>query len=318
MVVAGIALTSVPGRVVAASGEDTEIGGAETERAAAARAAARARALDREGDDDGAGYGGYGAGLGGMLSRRSGLFGTLAIAVAFYFLFMRGRGGDGNASWGSYYLFWIVAPAILAAFSSHPEILIVVVIGFLARRWLPDPFFALRHRARMRSLEVDVTSNPGNVTARRDLARLWLEKRRPGRALPLVEEALVRDPKSLELVFLRGAAQLLLGRHEAALESMLTVVHQEPGFRYGEAYLRAADALVALRRWDDAEDALDHYAKINRSSIEGLAKRVRVRKSRGDAPGATQAKRELREVWRTLPSYQRRNQLGWYLRSLVA
>jgi hypothetical protein len=38
---------------------------------------------------------------------------------------------------------------------------------------------------------------------------------------------------------------------------------------------------------------------------------------RKDEAGAARARAELRDVWRVLPSFQRRKQLGWYLRSLV-
>jgi tetratricopeptide (TPR) repeat protein len=293
-----------------------------TDSEAAARAAARARALGlASNDDEDEGYrprSGIGGSIGSILGGRSGLFGLGIVAVAFYFLFMRGRGGGGSANWGSYYLFWIVAPAVLAAVSSHPEILIVVVVGLVARRWLPDPFLALRHGARIRTLEVDVSSNAGNITARRDLAALWLEKRRPRRALPLLEQALARDANAPELLFLRGRAQLALGQSEPALDSLLSVVHREPTFRYGEGYLRAADALIALGRWDDAEEALQHFLKINSSSVEGFYKRVRVCKARKDDAGARQARRDLRDAWRSLPSFQRRKQLGWYVRALVA
>ena len=81
--------------------------------------------------------------------------------------------------------------------------------------------------------------------------------------------------------------------------------------------MRHADALIALRRWDDAGDALDRYVKINSSSVEAHAKRRRVCKARNDAEGARRAEADLRHVWRTLPAYQRRRQLGWYVRSLL-
>jgi len=32
--------------------------------------------------------------------------------------------------------------------------------------------------------------------------------------------------------------------------------------------------------------------------------------------GARKAQADLKDVWRSLPPYQRRRQLGWYLRSL--
>ena len=57
--------------------------------------------------------------------------------------------------------------------------------------------------------------------------------------------------------------------------------------------------------------------KINSSNIEGRAKRLRVCKARKDASGEQKAKADLKDVWRALPGYQRRKQVGWYLRSLV-
>jgi tetratricopeptide (TPR) repeat protein len=250
----------------------------------------------------------------GTLARRSGWLTPLLLAAAFYFLFMRGRRGDGSG-WGSYYLFWIVVPAIVAAASSHPGVLLVVAVGFLARRWLPDPFLFLRYQGRIRTLETEVAANAGNVTARRDLARIWLEKHRPRRALPLLAEALARDPEAKELRYLQGLAQLQAGEHDKAVESFIALVQRDSSFRYGEAYLRAADALVALERWDDADDALERFARINSSSIEGRYKWARVKGARKDDAGRRDAVRDLREVWRALPSFQRRNQLGWYLRA---
>ena len=266
-------------------------------------------------DDDGATMGMPG-GLGSLFSGRSGLLGTVLLAGAFYFLFMRGRRGA-SSSWGSYYLFWIVGPALLAAVSAHPAWLIVIVIGLVLRRWLPDPLLFLKHQGRVRSLQADIDANASNATARRDLAKIWLEKHRPRRALPLLEQALARDPDSLELLYLSGVSYLLAGNHQKAVDALVTVVHRDPGFMYGEAYLRAADALIALGRWDDADDALERYVKINSSSREGCSKRARVCKARGDAAGMARARADLKEVWRSLPSFQRRRQLGWYLRSLV-
>jgi len=256
------------------------------------------------------------AGLGSLLGGRSGLFGTLVMAAVFYFFFMRGRAGSATPSWGSYYLFWIVAPALLAAVSSHPEFLGVIVVGLLARRWLPDPIMFFKHRARVRTLQIDIDTHASNATARRDLAKIWLEKHRPQRALPLLERAIARDPNSVELQFLSGVAHLLARQHERAVEALVAVTHREPNFQYGEAFLRAADALIALGRWDDADDALERYVKINSSSIEARCKRVRVCKARKDDEGARKAQADLRDVWRSLPAYQRRRQFGWYLRSL--
>jgi tetratricopeptide (TPR) repeat protein len=288
------------------------------QRSASREAAERRLRARAYADDEPDGLGAS-MGLGSLLSGRSGLLGTAGLAFAFYLLFMRGRGGGGGATsgWGSYYLFWIVAPALLAVVSSHPGFLIIIVVGLVARRWLPDPFLFLKHQGRVRSLQADIDANASNVTARRDLAKIWLEKHRPRRALPLLDQAIARDPDSIELLYLSGVANLLAGSHEKAVTALVTVVHREPNFLYGEAYLRVADALMVLGRWDDADDALERHAKINSSSLEGRLKRVRVCKARSDAEGMRKAQSDLREVWRALPSYQRRKQFGWYLRSLV-
>jgi tetratricopeptide (TPR) repeat protein len=293
----------------AAADEDVE---------ARARARARARAaLDIDEEGDAAAYdAGMGMGMGSMFTGRSGLLGTGLMAFAFYFMFVRGRGrSQAMGNWGSYYLFWIVAPAVIAVATSHPAALIVVLVGLIARRWLPDPFLALRHSARARKLSVEVGANAGNVTARRDLAMIWLEKRRPQHALPLLDQALARDPESPELLFLRGDTLLALKQPERALESFVAVVQTNRTFRYGEAYLRAADALIALGRHDDAEEALGHYLKINSSSIEALVKLARVHKAKGDAAGVARARAEARDVWHVLHGFQRRKQFGWYVRS---
>ena len=298
--------------VVAAADDDTQPTPEQLERTASRlRAEARLHARDIDGADDG----GL-AGLGSMFGGRGGLFGTVLMAAAFYFFFMRGRAGTATPGWGSYYLFWIVAPALLAAVSSHPEFLAVIVVGLVARRWLPDPIMFLKHRARVRTLMIDIDTNASNATARRDLAKIWLEKHRPRRALPLLEQAIARDPSSVELLFLSGVAHLLAGQHEKAVEALVSVTHREPNFQYGEPFLRAADALIALRRWDDADDALERYVKINSSSIEARCKQTRVCKARNDMDGARKAQTDLKAVWRSLPAYQRRRQLGWYLRSL--
>jgi len=238
-----------------------------------------------------------------------GLYGLLGLVALLYFL----RGGGGG--WGSYYLIWLVAPTVIAIVSANPILLVVVVIGVVARRWLPDPYLFLKYAARIRSLDASVRANPENVTARRDLAVIWLAKRRPRKALPLVEQALARDPDSTELRYIQGSCQLALGESQRAVDSFIAVLHREPKFRYGDPYLRAADALLALERWEDAQDGLEQFLKINRSSLEGYVKLATARRRRGDREGSIGALDEAKKTYRELPGFQRRRQLGWFLRA---
>lgn len=234
--------------------------------------------------------------------------------LALAFLYFMWRGGTG---WTSYYAFWLVGPTVIFALAAQPLVLLVIPVALLLRRVLPDPFKLLLHAARIRALGVDVDSNPANAAARRALAMLWLDLRRPRRALPLLEQALERLPDDVELSFLRGQALLGSGRHEEALAAYLAVLAREPRLRYGEAYLRGADALMALGRWDEAEEGLAHFIVVNRSSVEGRVKLARARRARGDTAGAAAALADAKAAYRESPRFHRRSQLGWYVRALL-
>jgi tetratricopeptide (TPR) repeat protein len=252
-------------------------------------------------------YSPFGVGFWGLLY-------PIAILFLLYLLFNRSRGGT---SWGSYYLFWFIVPMAISFLSEHPLVLLLIPVALVARRWLPDPYLYFKHSGRMRSLEAQVAANPENLTVRRDLAVIWLERRRPARALPLLDEALARDPESSELHFLRGVALLNSKRWEEAVEPLIQACRLDTRLRYGEPYLRAADALMALRRWEDADEALGHFLKVSRSSVEGWYKMALVRRGRGDEKGAKEAFKEAKAAYRDSPAFHRRRHLGWYLRALV-
>lgn len=252
----------------------------------------------------------------GMLSR----YGyTLMMALAYFYFTSRDSRGSGFANGaGTYYLFWLVGPALLAIFLEHPAFLGVVALGLVARPWLPDPLLYLRYMGRTRQLEGDIRVNRANVTARRDLALIWLEKRRAKRALPLIEEALSQDAGSLQLLQLRGVSLLQLRRYQEAVDCFVQVVQRDPRHGFGEPYLRAADALIALGRWDDAEDALEHFLSENRSSVEGQYKRALVARGLGNRSAFKQNLREARSLYREIPRYQQRRQFSWYVRALFS
>jgi Tfp pilus assembly protein PilF len=250
------------------------------------------------------------------LLMRGGTFGTLMLGVLFYMMFFRDRGSRSvGGGWGSYYLFWLVAPTVLAIATAHPFLLVLAVVGWLARRWLPDPYLFFKYGGRARQLAAEIAANPENITARRNLAMIWLEKRRPRRAEPHLERALARDPESIELLYLMGICQLGLKKYERAVDAFVRTVQKDPRHRYGDPYLRAADALMALRRWDDAEDAIEHFHEINESSVEAPYKLARVKAARGDREGARSALAAARQAYRGLPRYHRQKEFPWYVRS---
>lgn len=249
---------------------------------------------------------------------RSTLSLVLMLLVAA-FLFRRYSGGSSMADggWSTYYLFWLVVPLVLAIVTAHPAVLVIAVVGFLARRWLPDPIQWLRHARRTEALESQVRLNPTNSVARRELAMIWIDKRKPARALPHLEAARQRDGDDLELRMLEGQAQALAGQHAEAVTTFEAVTAREPKFRYGAAHRARGDSLAALGRWPDAEGAWRDLLRANSSSVEAHVKVAKARSRQGDGPGADAERQAARALYRELPVFQRRQQRWWYVRALV-
>lgn len=215
--------------------------------------------------------------------------------------------------WAYYLAFFVLAYAL-----QYPWLLGGILFFFLVRRFVPDPFVVLRTMGRIRRLRAQVASNPANLTARRDLAGIYLERLRPRAALALLDEARKREPANPELLYLTGVARNRIGEHELALEALVAAVQGDARLRFGEPYLVAGDSLTQLRRDEEAEDAYERYVDSNSSSVEGHLKLARTRRRRGDREGAQRALKEALDTFGQLPSFRRRQQLGWWLRAQAA
>jgi predicted Zn-dependent protease len=210
-----------------------------------------------------------------------------------------------------YYLFFVVAGWALR----YPYLLLLAVAVWLLRRWLPDPVLYVKHAGHVRRLKVEIAENADNVTARRDLAKIWLAKKRPRRAIVLLEAARRRDRDSEELSLLLGKALLIAGRAGEALPLLVASAQRNERHMYGEAYLVAGKALYQLRRFAEAEDALTRYLVINSSSVEGRVLLACTRRELKDSDGARRATREALETFAQVPRFRRRAEWRWYLRA---
>ncbi len=211
----------------------------------------------------------------------------------------------------TYYLIWFA----LAYAMRYPWLALGALLFFVLRRFIPDPFVLLRTAGRIGALRAQISANPANLTARRDLAVLLLDRLRPRAARTLLEEALERAPNDAELLYLTGVARYRSGDAAGALEPLVRAVDVDPRVRFGEPYRIAALALLELERWDEAEDALERYTDANSSAMEGWVRLARLRRRRGDKQGASQALTEAVDTWSQLPGYERRRQFGWWLRA---
>lgn len=217
-------------------------------------------------------------------------------------------------NWGSYYLFWMLAPMVTAAVTRHPSVLVVVAVALIARRRLPDPYLFIRHLARVRRLRNEVSLNPQNATAHRELAMIYLAKRRPTHARPHIEAALRRND-SAELHYLKGLAALGERRWQDAHAAFEAAVDRDAKFGYGDPYLRAGDAYCAEGRLDDALHAYECVIEINSSSVEGRYKLAELHRRLGDSEAARRLLADAVSTYRQLPSFLRRTHWAWYLRA---
>jgi len=200
----------------------------------------------------------------------------------------------------------------------YPPLLVGVVVFFLLRRFIPDPFILMRTLGRMGGLKRAIESNPANVTARRDLAIIYLQQRRPSAALEKIEEGLKRFPADAELLFLKGAALHAKGEFEQATGPLVRAVQADPRMRFGEPYLLAGDCLFALGRFDESIDAYDRLLSVNSSSIEGRVKKARAHAKANEGEAAKRDLDEALSTWRQIPSFQKRTQFTWWLRAQIS
>jgi tetratricopeptide (TPR) repeat protein len=214
------------------------------------------------------------------------------------------------------YLLILVGGQLLTGLGlSWEQIAVAAVVAWALHRWAPDPYLFLKFLRKVSRLKSEIRQNPANVTARRDLAQIFLTKRRPARAAELLAEARARDGESAELALLHGKALLLAGRFEAALAPLVAAAEKNDRLFYGEAYLLAGRALVELGRAPEAEDAFQRYLAIHHSSVEGRVRLALARRMQSDADGARHMTREAISTYSDAPRFRRRVELRWYLRA---
>ena len=214
----------------------------------------------------------------------------------------------------TYYLVMFFLSFALA----RPWVMVGALVFFVLRPVLPDPWVLWSTAGRIRVLKGQIAVNPSNVTARRDLARIYIARLQPGAALLLLDEARARHPDDPELLFLTGLARLRSGDAEGALEPLVRAVEIDPRLLYGEPFRVAAEALVKLGRLEEAEDALDRFVGINSSTVEGYTRLAQARHGLGNKEGAQEALQEALQTFKQLPGYQQRKQVGWWLRAHLA
>lgn len=200
----------------------------------------------------------------------------------------------------------------------EPRLLAGLLVLWLVRGLLPPPGALLGALGRAGRLREQVRLNRANITARRDLATIYLSLLRPRRALPLLEEGLALAPDDAELIYLYGVALHRAGRQEDALARLLAAIEKDARLRHGHPYFVAGETLLALSRWDDAADAFERYLDFNGSDVAAHTNLARAHAGGKDAAAARKWLLAGISTWHGLSGALKRRQFGAYLRAQAA
>ncbi|WP_328001303.1 tetratricopeptide repeat protein [Brevibacillus choshinensis] len=163
----------------------------------------------------------------------------------------------------------------------------------------------------MSTLKNQLRLNPHDTPAKLEAARLLMEKQQFGEALSYLEgiSSLMQD--SPEYLSDKGICLLKVNRVEEGLLLIEQALKANPRVKYGEPYLRVAEAHAKHNQSEKALASLEELAKINMSSCEVYYKLGELYTELVQKEKAKQAYLEAVEVYRGLPSYKRRMERRW-------
>ncbi len=215
-----------------------------------------------------------------------------------------------------FFLFWLLTMLL-----GNPLLaLIVLLVAFwlLDRstwRILPDPRVLFHRHNRQKRCERDIAVNPGDVDARLELAKIYLDRGRPKEALAQLASARPRLEGVAEADFVEGLAHLRAGDPAAAIEPLGRSLKLDPGLHAHEALLRLAEARAASGDRAGAGEAFDRFLAEHPSSVEGRVLAARQRLAAGDRASARVHLDAALESHKGAPRFRRRLDRRWAWRA---
>ncbi|WP_199624514.1 tetratricopeptide repeat protein [Paenibacillus alkalitolerans] len=206
-------------------------------------------------------------------------------------------------------LWWITGNPFVAI------LILLAIVYALDRRFvglLPSvtrPFKLSRRLARAKQ---DIRLRPFDVSAKQEAARILMEKRRYREALPLLKDIAPQMDDSAEVICDLGICELKAGNVSDGERQLMRALEINPRVRYGEPYLRLAEALAGTQS-GKALEALEQIRGLHSSSCELYYRLGRLYERLGEKQQAREAYKEAAEVYRTLPKYKRKTERRWAL-----
>lgn len=210
-------------------------------------------------------------------------------------------------------LTWLLGNPIVAI------IVLLLILYALDRRFVgisPSLLKPLKRNSRIRKLKGIIAASPNDVSAKVELARLLIDRKKYSEALRLLEPLQTVLDDSAEYWDDLGQALAATGRRAEGETAMLRALKLNPKVKYGAPYLRLATMSVT----DNQEKALAYlrsFQDIHSSSCEAYYRLAEVYSRMGRKADAKSAAEEGLRVYRSLPKYRKRAERGWALRLLI-
>ncbi|WP_020431838.1 tetratricopeptide repeat protein, partial [Paenibacillus riograndensis] len=199
-------------------------------------------------------------------------------------------------------------------------IILLVILYFLDRRYvgiLPSFTKPFRRSRQISKLRTTISLNPNDVSAKFDLARLLIERKRYSESKELLEQIADRYEQSAEYWVELGYANLKLGHLPEGEAQMLQGLEINRKAQYGQPYLRLAEVFRNIDH-NKALQYVTQFQEIQSSSSEAYYLAGSMYKALGRKEDAKRAFNESTAVYRSLPKYKKRQERGWALRSYFA
>ncbi|MET3292807.1 UNVERIFIED_CONTAM: tetratricopeptide (TPR) repeat protein [Brevibacillus sp. OAP136] len=204
-------------------------------------------------------------------------------------------------------LWYITGSPILA-------ILVLLIVLYLLDlrfvRLLPNLFRPIQLSRRLSRLKQDLRLSPHDTSAKLEVARIYMEKRRYQEALPYLQEIRNVMSDSAEFLCDLGICLIKTGAREAGEALILQALDKNPRVKYGEPYLYLSEAFAATDV-NKAMAYLEECKKLHSSSVEVIYKMGLLYVLLQQQAEAKRAFAEAVEVYRGLPRYKKRQERRW-------
>jgi len=197
-----------------------------------------------------------------------------------------------------------------------PIIILIVVFYLLDRRFiglLPNVMKPFRRLSRIRKLKNTIDLSPHDVSAKLELARLLIERKKYRDALTLLEPLQNVYEQSAEFWDDLGICFFHTGNKQQGEACTIKALSINDRVKYGAPYLRLA-VLHAKDNQDKALGYMAQFQEIQSSSCEAYNQLAVIYKGLGRTEEAKRTAEEGLRMYRMLPRYKKRQERKWALR----